>query len=85
MDLEEISSNLIKTFNPTFLGFDCEENNIIILMSSRCFINYPMDLRIKDVYNCLKKTPKIFEGNHVFVYAYTESEFQLVSEDLQED
>ena len=85
MIVEEMTTILIKDFNPSFLAYDYFDNNINIIITSNCFINQPMNERIRSVYKSIEeKSPLVLESYSVFVHSFTEEELTEVLEHNKE-
>jgi hypothetical protein len=86
MVVEKLTSILIEDFNPNFLAYDFFEDTqgkeqMSIVISSDCFINQKMDLRVRSIYSTIeKKCPEILEKNSVYVHTFTEDEIISVIE-----
>lgn len=86
MVVEKLTDILIEEFNPKFLAYDFFKNEqgdeqMNIVISSNCFINQNMGLRVKSIYNTIeKKCPEILEKNPVYVHTFTENEMNDVFE-----
>lgn len=80
MVVEKLTTILVEHFNPKFLAYDFFENDqgeqqINIIISSDCFINQKMEVRVRDIYNTIeKKCPELLEKNPVYVHTFTENE-----------
>ena len=85
MGVENLTTSLINDFNPKFLAYDTMDNIINIVIASDCFINQPMQDRVRSVYRCIEeKCPEILENHFIFVHSFTESEILEVLEHNQE-
>ena len=71
--LEEI---LIREFNPDFLAYEfLDKGTINLVISSNCFINLPMQQRVRLVYECIeKKFPVFLEEYVLYVNTFTPDE-----------
>ena len=86
MIVEKLTTSLINDFNPKFLAYDTVDNIINIVIAADCFINQPMQERVRSVYGCIeKKCPEILEKHFIFVHSFTEDEILEVLEHNQED
>ena len=81
MYVEHLTKTLIDDFNPKFLAFDFFDDSINIVISSDCFINQPMESRVRSIYKCIEeKSPNVLDYHHVFVHTFTEEELVEVVE-----